>query len=328
MKFCVTGATGNIGSVVTKRLLDVGETPCVLVRDARKARKLLGNRVEIRVGDLAGSRSDLTDVFQGCDSLFLINTGPNLGERDRDCALAARDAGVQHLVKLSTLDVKSGVGTGPWHARGEKAIRESGVRYTFIQSSAFVSNALNWADLIRNGGGLSSSTGEGKIAFIHTGDIADVVVSILTGRETRDHSPVITGPAALSYKKMATAIGEAIGKPIRYATLSDADALASTLMWADRAYAKALVDIWRAIREGRLSTVSDGVQQLLGRPPKSFSDWISENVSYFAKRGGDPDELALLQHCSFSRQLTGPVRDGRTGRRRSLSPLPPWPRET
>lgn len=286
MKYLVTGATGNIGSLVTERLLNAGERSCVLVRDARKARKLFGGRVEIRVGDLAGSSTDLTNSFQGCDALFLINAGPGLAERDRACALAARDAGVQHLVKLSTLDAKTGVGTGPWHAHGEEAIRESGVRHTFIQPSAFMTNALSWADSIHDDGVLSSSAGEGKIAFIHPDDIADVVVSVLSRGEARNDSLVITGPEALSYREMATAIGEAIGRSIRYETLSDADAMAGTLMWADRAYAEALVDIWRAVREGRLATVTDGVQQLIGRAPKSFGDWIDENVSYFGKRAG------------------------------------------
>lgn len=286
MKYLVTGATGNIGYLVTKRLLDAGATTCVLVRDAKKARRLFGNRAEIRVGDLAGSRNDLTVAFQGCDALFLVNTGPDLGERDRVCALAARDAGVRHLVKLSTLDVKTGVGTGPWHARGEEAIRESGVHYTFIQTSAFMSNALSWAESIRTNGVLCSSTGKGKIAFIHPDDIADVVVSALSHGKTRSDSLVITGPKALSYREMATAIGKAIGKSVRYETLSDAEAMAGALMWADQAYAEALVDIWRTIRLGRLATVSNGVQQLLGRTPKSFGDWLGENVGSFAKRSG------------------------------------------
>jgi uncharacterized protein YbjT (DUF2867 family) len=214
---------------------------------------------------------------------LLINSGPGLGERDRTCAQAARDAGIQHLVKLSTLDVRTGVGTGPWHARGEDAIRDSGVPYTFIQTAAFMSNALGWADSIRDDGVLSSSTGEGKIAFIHPDDIADVVVSVLVGGNVRNDTLVITGPEPLSYREMATAIGEATGQSIRYETLSDADAMAGVSIWADHAYAEALVDIWRAIREGRLATVSNGVWQLLGRPPKSFDDWIGENLSNFAK---------------------------------------------
>ncbi|KAA1183862.1 NmrA family protein [Rhizobium tropici] len=286
MKYLITGATGNIGSLVTERLIGAGATPCLLTRKPEKTRTVFGDRVEIRLGNLAGSRTDLADVFQGCDALFLINIGPHLGERDRTCALAERDAGVRHLVKLSTLDVETGVGTGPWHARGEEAIRASGVYHTFIRSSALMSNALSWADSIRDDGVLSSSTGDGKIAFIHPDDIADVVVSILTGREPRNESPVITGPEALSYRRMATAIGEAIGISVRYETLSDADAMTDALLWADHAYAEALVDIWRAIREGRLATVSDGVQQLLRRPPKNFGDWIDENVGYFAKKAG------------------------------------------
>lgn len=284
MKYLVTGATGNIGSLVAERLLGAGEKPCVLVRDARKARRLFGDRVEIRVGDLSGAWGDLAKAFEGCDALFLVNTGPHLGERDQACALAARSAGIRHLVKLSTLDVETGVGTGPWHARGEEAIRESGVPHTFIRTAAFMSNALSWADSIRGSGTLASSTGEGKIAFIHPEDIADVAVSVLPDREIRNAALVITGPEALSYREMATAIGAAIGKSVRYETLSDDEALAGALSWADRAYAEALVDIWRAVREGRLATVSDGVRQTLGRAPRSFGDWIGENIGSFAKR--------------------------------------------
>ncbi|MEO8068557.1 MAG: SDR family oxidoreductase [Flavobacteriales bacterium] len=286
MKYLITGATGNIGSLVTKRLIEAGERPSVFARDAKKALKLFGDLVEIRVGDLSASRTDLAKVFQGFDVLFLVNTGPDLGERDRTCALAAHDAGIQHLVKLSTLDVSNGVGTGPWHARGEKAIRARGVPYTFIRTAAFMSNALSWADPIRDDGVLYSSTGEGKIAFIHPDDIADVVVSALLHAEARNGSLVITGPKAMSYRAMASAIGEAIGKPIRYETLSDADALADALIWADRVYADALVDIWRAVREGRLATVSGGVQKALGRAPRSFGNWIGENVRCFTKNVG------------------------------------------
>ena len=288
MNHLVTGATGNIGFLVAERLLNAGVKPCVLVRDAKKARKLFGDRVEIRVGDLAGSQSDLTRLFEGGDALFLINSGSDLAKRDRICALAAGTAGVRHLVKLSTLDVKTGVGTGPWHASGEAAIRESGVPHTFIETSAFMSNALSWADSIRSNGALASSTGDGKIAFIHPDDIADVAVSVLSSGEPRNAGLVITGAEALSYREMAMAIGGAIGRSIRYETLNDEEALAGALQWADRVYAEALVDIWRAIREGRLATVTDGVRQALGREPRRFGDWVGENIGSFAKRSRRP----------------------------------------
>jgi hypothetical protein len=42
-----------------------------------------------------------------------------------------------------------------------------------------------------------------------------------------------------------------------------------------------LVDIWRAVREGRLATVSEGEQQVLGRKTVSFERWAQENVAAF-----------------------------------------------
>lgn len=278
MKYLVTGATGNIGSEVTRRLLARGDRPCVFVRDAKKARALFGNRVEVRVGDLAGSRAALSAALAGIDAVFLLSSGPRLAVWDRAFALAARAAGVKHLVKLSTLDVSTGVGTGPWHARGETAIRESGLSFTFIRSAAFMSNALSWADSIASEGVLRSSTGEGKIAFIHPDDIAEVVTSALTTREYAGESLVITGPEALSYGEMATRIGATLGKTIRFEPISDEEAQAAV---GRGPYAAALVDIWRAIREGRMALVNKGVERVLGRRPLSFDRWVEQHADAF-----------------------------------------------
>lgn len=278
MKYLVTGATGNIGSGVTRRLLARGERPCVFVRDAKKARALFGKRVEVRVGDLAGSRASLSAALAGIDAVFLLSSGPKLGVWDRAFALAARAAGVKHLVKLSTLDVSTGVGTGPWHARGETAIRESGLSFTFIRSAAFMSNALGWADSIASEGVLRSSAGEGKIAFIHPDDIAEVVTSALTTREYVGESLVITGPEALSYGEMATRIGATLGKTVRFEPISDEEAQAGL---GRGPYAAALVDIWRAIREGRMALVNDGVERVLRRRPLSFDRWVEQHADAF-----------------------------------------------
>lgn len=278
MKYLVTGATGNIGSEVTRRLLARGDRPCVFVRDAKKARALFGNRVEVRVGDLAGSRAALSAALAGIDAVFLLSSGPRLAVWDRAFALAARAAGVKHLVKLSTLDVSTGVGTGPWHARGETAVRESGLSFTFIRSAAFMSNALSWADSIASEGVLRSSTGEGKIAFIHPDDIAEVVTSALTTREYAGESLVITGPEALSYGEMATRIGATLGKTVRFEPISDEEAQTAV---GRGPYAAALVDIWRAIREGRMALVNGGVERVLGRRPLSFDRWVEQHADAF-----------------------------------------------
>ncbi|HWP06035.1 MAG TPA: hypothetical protein VNN72_09845, partial [Polyangiaceae bacterium] len=196
--------------------------------------------------------------------------------------LAAQAAGARHVVKLSTIDVHSNVGTGPWHARGEAAVRESGLELTFLQPSGFMSNALAWASSIRKQGVLRSSTGTGQIAFIDPDDIADVAVAALTTHDYDGQSLLITGPQALSYAEMAGKIGAATGQHVSFEAISDAAAYAGVVAWAGLgAYADALVDIWRAIREGRLATVTAGVQQVLGREPKSFETWVEENAAAF-----------------------------------------------
>jgi uncharacterized protein YbjT (DUF2867 family) len=282
MKFLVFGATGNIGSHVTERLIARGGRPSVFVRNAKKAKAMFGDQVELHTGDLDASGASLAAALAGIDGIFLVTDGPDLDSRDRSVAVAASTAGVRHVVKLSTLDVHDGVGTGPWHARGEVAVRESGMAFTFLQAAGFMSNALGWAHSIRESGVLRTSTGQGRIAFIHPDDIAEVAVAALSTRMYDGESVVITGPEALSYGETAAIIGRAIGTRVRFEEISDPQAYAGVVRWAGQGpYADAIVDIWRAVREGRLATVSDGVQRVLGRPAIAFDRWAEENASAF-----------------------------------------------
>ncbi|WP_137930095.1 SDR family oxidoreductase [Mesorhizobium comanense] len=282
MKHLIVGATGNIGSRVTRRLVESGARPSVFVRSANKARALFGDHVDIHAGDFDKPGSSLTATLAGVDSIFLLTDGPDLEQRDRAVSFAARHAGVRHVVKLSTLDVRNGIGTGPWHARGEDAIRGSGMAFTFIQAAGFMSNALGWSQSIRHAGLLRSSTGSGKIAFIHPDDIAAVAVTALTSRDHDGQALVITGPEALSYGEMAATIGRAIGKPVGFEQISDRQAYTDTIEWAGEGpYVDALVGIWRAVREGRLDTVTDGVQRVTGREPIPFAQWAAENAASF-----------------------------------------------
>lgn len=178
MRFLITGATGDVGSRVVKRLLEHGERPKIFVRDAEKARQQFGDRADIVVGDLADPAS-LRTALQGVDALFLINTGPEIPARDGAAASAAKPAGVKHLVKLSSMDVEQSLAIGAWHERGEAAIRSCGIPFTFVRPTGFMSNLLAWATSIKTEGVVRTSTGEGRRAFIHSDDIAAVATKAL-----------------------------------------------------------------------------------------------------------------------------------------------------
>jgi len=281
----ITGATGNIGGRVVEHVLQAGIRPRVLARDAEKARRAFGERVDVRVGDLSDP-SSLRAAFAGVSSVFLVNAGPDLAARDAAAAQVAKQAGIRHLVKLSSMDVDGEVGAGAWHAQGEHALRESGLAATFVRPSGFMSNALWWVPSIKAEGLVRTSTGDGRIALIHPDDIAEVVTRALLDPERRGQVLSITGPAALTYAEMAALVGAVIGRAVGFSALSDGEARRRFAGRAEPdAMVEALVSIWRAIREGRLARVTGVVEQVLGRPPRSFETWVGENAAAFRREG-------------------------------------------
>jgi uncharacterized protein YbjT (DUF2867 family) len=281
MVYLITGATGEIGSRVVELLLQRGQRPRVFVRDAAKAQARFGGRVDIFVGDLADSDS-LLPALQGAHALFLVNSGPEIPSRDGAAVRSAKVAGVKHLVKLSSMDAQQNVGTGAWHAKGEDAIRASGIAFTFVQPSGFMSNALAWAASIKAEGILRSPTASGKIAFIHPGDIAAVAASSLLTEEYCGDSLPITGPEALSYLEMTTKVGAAIGRKLRFQSIDEEQERQQMLASGVSAeITGAHLSIYRAIRERRLAKVTANVERVLGRKPLSFDHWVQENLKAF-----------------------------------------------
>jgi uncharacterized protein YbjT (DUF2867 family) len=281
MIYLITGATGDVGSKVVERLINSGNRPRVFVRDADKARSRHGDRVEVFAGDLADGAS-LRIALEGVDAFFLVNSGPQIPARDEVAATVAKDAGVKHLVKLSSMDVQQGLAIGAWHERGEAAIRRSGVPFTFIQPTGFMSNLLAWRTSIKAEGTVRSSTGEGRRAFIHSDDIAAVVTKTLTEQDLVGRSVKITGPEALSFSDVTARIGAAIGKPLKFMAISDEEArLRYSAVSGSAEETEAHVALWRAIREQRLASVNDNVEQILGRKAIALDQWITENIEAF-----------------------------------------------
>jgi (4-alkanoyl-5-oxo-2,5-dihydrofuran-3-yl)methyl phosphate reductase len=277
----VTGATGNVGSRVAEGLLERGVRPRVFARDPEKVRVRFGDRVDVVVGDLEDAAS-LARAMSGADTVFLVNSGPALETRDAAAAHVAKTAGAR-VVKLSSIDaLEQNIGTGVWHAHGEAAIRASGVAFTFVQPSGFMTNALFWAASIKAEGVVRSATGNGRIPFIHPDDIAAVAVAAITTPDYLGKSLPITGPEALTYAEMTAQIGAAIGRPLTFQAITEEDARRQQVAWAaPPAMVEARLSIFRAIREGRLAAVTDTVDRLLGRRPITFDRWAEEHAAAF-----------------------------------------------
>ena len=281
MTYLITGATGEIGSRVVRQLLERGIHPRVLARSAEKARSLFGERVDVYVGDLAAPAS-IRPALQEANILFLVNIGPAIPERDKAAAMICKDLGVQKIVKLSSLDVERGLAIGAWHEKGEAAIRDAGIAFTFVRPSGFMSNLLAWAYSIKTEGVVRSSTADGRRPFIHSEDIASVCLAALLQEKFTGQALPITGSHSLTFGEATDIIGEAIGKRLLYKAISDEEARERySKVSGSPEETEAHVALWRAIREAKLAATTDCVERVLGRRPITLQQWAAENVRSF-----------------------------------------------
>jgi uncharacterized protein YbjT (DUF2867 family) len=280
MTHLITGATGDVGSRVVRQLLERGIRPRLLARSEEKARALFGDRADIYLGDLSDPAS-MREAVAGADSLFLVNVGPDIPHRDALAASLAKEAGVSRIVKLSSMDVEQGLAIGAWHEKGEHAIRACKVPFVFVRPSGFMNNLLAWAHSIKTERIVRSSTADGRRPFIHSDDIASVCVLALLTDGYMGQALPLTGPESLTFGDATEILSRAIGKPLVYQPISDQEARERYARVSGSAETEAHVALWRAIREGRLASTTNRVEQVLARKPIALEQWAAENAASF-----------------------------------------------
>jgi nucleoside-diphosphate-sugar epimerase len=98
MKILVTGATGKVGSRLTKRLAQRGDQVRALVRDPRRAADLHENRIELAEGDLLDEDS-LAAAVRGVDAV--VHCAAFFRGATPEQARAVNDRGTQHLANAA-----------------------------------------------------------------------------------------------------------------------------------------------------------------------------------------------------------------------------------
>jgi len=275
----VTGATGNIGSELVRLLVAKKEQVRVLARDPAKASAKLGAGVEVVQGDLDQPAS-LAAALAGVDKAFLLASVPG---QEESFIAAAKEAGVKHLVQNSTGGVPRGVGSAPVHAAGEKALQaSSGMAWTILRPSEFMSNVLWLRDAIVGQGSIFRPTGDGKAAVIHPHDIAAAAAQVLTSPGHEGKTYELTGPQALSAAELATLLGAATGRTIRHVDVPLAavrDQMSTLGM--PPPLLDAVLGYYVSVKEGHEARIEPGLQQLLGTSGRTFETWARENAAVF-----------------------------------------------
>lgn len=160
--YLVTGATGNVGSEVVTQLLASGKKVRVFTRDVSKVADW-GDRVQVAPGDFRKPET-FARAIAGVEAAFLMDVSPDPEVFDR-LITAAKAQGNLRIVLLSTiLADQPQLQIGKWHKEMEDAIRESGLRGTFVRPGGFMTNSYQWIGTIKAEGVVYNALGNGKLA--------------------------------------------------------------------------------------------------------------------------------------------------------------------
>lgn len=100
MKTLVTGASGFVGSAVTRQLLDAGHDVRVLIRPQSNRRNIDGLAAEVVTGDLT-DRSSLERAVVGCETLFHVAADYRMWVPDPDRTYKTNVAGTRDLMQVA-----------------------------------------------------------------------------------------------------------------------------------------------------------------------------------------------------------------------------------
>jgi uncharacterized protein YbjT (DUF2867 family) len=287
----VTGATGNIGRPLVDLLVGEGAKVRAATRNPQAAGLPAG--VEVVEGDPA--RPDTIAPFlDGVTGLFV--NPRSVGIAAGDLLALAQERGVQRAVALSARNVDDDPARQPSRYQGDRnkevedAVTRSGLEWVSLRVGYFATNTLMWAGQIRAGdvvrGSYAASTGPATGgAPIDPRDVAAVGARALLSDALVGQRPVLTGPQSLTQEEMVAVIGEVIGRPLRYQEIPPEAAKQGMI---GLGLSEGFVDAYLSLLAeavGQPALVSDEVDKALGRPARTYAEWVADHAAAFRAPG-------------------------------------------
>jgi uncharacterized protein YbjT (DUF2867 family) len=264
----VIGATGKVGRGVISELLERDVRVRALARDPDAAG--LPGGADVVPGDLSRPQ-DLAAHLDGVEAVFLVwpfFTDQGAGEVVDALARRAR-----RIVYLSA--EAAGGRPGSFWAGVERAVERASTDWTFLRPTGFAANTLMWAGQIRESGVVRWPYGRAARSLIHERDIAAVAAHALSDDGHAGARHVLTGPETLTQAEQAHAIGDAIGRPVRWEELSREEAEDQIAGLPPTA-----LETWASfVRTPEI--VTSTVEAITGRPARPFSEWARDHADDF-----------------------------------------------
>ncbi|MEO6041285.1 MAG: NAD(P)H-binding protein [Croceibacterium sp.] len=290
-KIIVTGASGAFGGAAAEMLLArcAPEDLILLSRTPDKLAHLAERGADVRQADF-DDRSTLRRAVEGGERMLLIST-VRVGSRVQQHTAAVEAAvatGVKHVVYTSLLGVRTPGNPsveGLDHIATEKMIEASGLAFTHLRDSLYAEAvATAMAIPALTAGHKPENAGRGRVPIVSRDDCVATAVGVLMQDGHANRAYNVTGPELWALPDAMALVSQMAGKPIEIEPVDDEgmyayfDSLgvprkASDVMpdgpipWAS----EGMVTFGQSIREGFMDVVSDDVERITGRPPRTLS---------------------------------------------------------
>jgi len=261
----VVGSTGKTGARVLAQLQELGYSTRGLSRSSEHPFDW-------------ENRNSWKNALEGVQSVY-VTYYPDLAVPQAESDIRAfvelsQELGLKHIVLLS--------GRGEDGARrAEDVVKTSGLDWNIVRASWFMQNFSE--SFMLDGlqaGELVLPEPKATEPFIDVDDIADVAVAALTRTDLRNQLLEVTGPELLSFdacvQKIASASKRSIGfqtAPIEaYLEGAKSQGLPEDIAWL-------INELFVNVLDGRNENTTNTVEQVLGRPARTFQQYIEATTS-------------------------------------------------
>lgn len=260
----VLGGTGKVGRRIAARLTDRG--------------------VPVRIGArTAAPAFDWNDpatwqkVLDGVQNVF-ISYAPDIAVPGAPQAVAefTQQAAAQGVARVVLL---SGRGE-PEAEAAERLVQDGPLPWTILRCSWFAQN-FSEAFLLDPvlGGEVALPVDGVTEPFVDCDDIAEVATEALLDDRHAGQLYELTGPRLLTFGDAIREIARAAKRPIRFTAIPLEEFTAGLAAAGLSRDEVSLVSyLFATVLDGRNSSLTNGVEQALGRPPREFADYARETA--------------------------------------------------
>jgi uncharacterized protein YbjT (DUF2867 family) len=268
--FVVTGATGNVGRPLVAALAAGGDEVRAVSRNAERWR-----------ADLADPES-LRPVVAGAEAFFLLVSGAGAHLDGPAIVDVVKAAGVRRVVLLSSQAAGTrpeAVSHAPLRAL-EETVRGSGMDWVMLRPGGFMSNTFAWAGPVREHRAVAAPFAEVGLPLVDPADIAEVAAAALRDPAHAGQVYELTGPELSTPRERAEQIGQLLGEPVRFTEQTPEQAREQMLGFMPEPVVDGTLQIIGAPTPAE-QRISPDVPRVLGRPARTFADWLERNAVAF-----------------------------------------------